>query len=381
MNFKYTESEKQGFIERYLSGESVVSILEETAIPRSTLYSWIKMYKVNEQIGKQKDVNLTNYRLLENRIKRLKGIIEILKAAECTPTAPLEERLIALEKFYGQYNVHMLCEAMNVSRGTFYNHILRNKRDNSYYAKRREELRIKIQEIYDDSNQIFGAGKITAVLHNNGYRVSQEMVLELMRDMGLVSIRQSAKSQYIKGSKKFKNHLNQEFHADKPNQIWVSDVTYFRYNERSYCICVIIDLFSRRIVGYRIGSTNSTQLVKSTFKRAFENRRPDRKLIFHTDRGSNFRSKTFCDYLKSLQVTQSFSRAYVPYDNSVAESFFSSMKREELYRTKYRSESEFRKAVDNYMEFYNIKRPHQKLKYKTPEQAENNFWLKQKMAE
>jgi len=197
----------------------------------------------------------------------------------------------------------------------------------------------------------------------------------------LVSIRQTAKSLYTKDSKKFKNHLNQEFHTDKPNQVWVSDVTYFRYNEKSYCICVIIDLFSRKVVGYRVGPTNSTQLVKSTFKKAYESRHPDKELIFHTDRGSNYRSKTFSDYLKLLQVTQSFSRAYVPYDNSVAESFFSSMKREELYRTKYRSESEFRKAVDNYMEFYNTKRPHRKLKYRTLEQAESDFGLKQKVVE
>jgi len=379
MNRNYTELEKQSLIVRYLSGEPVLSILVETAIPRSTFYSWIKIYKAKQQASKQKAVNLTNFRLLENKVKRLEGIIEILKTVKCPPTAALEEKLIALEKLYGQYNVHMLCEAMDVSRGTFYNHILRNKRGNSYYAKRREELRIKIQEVFDDSNQIFGAGKITAVLRNNGNRVSQEMVLELMHDMGLVSIRQTAKSQYINDNKKFKNHLNQEFHTDKPNQVWVSDVTYFRYNENSYCICVIIDLFSRKVVGYRVGPTNSTQLVKSTFKKAHDNRCPDNDLIFHTDRGSNYRSKTFCNYLKLLRVTQSFSRAYVPYDNSVAESFFSSMKREELYRTKYRSESEFHKAVDNYMEFYNTKRPHRKLKYRTPEQAESDFWLKQKV--
>jgi len=381
MNCKYTESEKQSLIERYLSGESALSILEGNSIPRSTLYSWIKFYRDKQLIVKQKAVNLTNFRLLENKVKRLEGIIEILQTASCSPTAPLGEKLIAIENLYGQYNVHMLCEAFDVSRGTFYNHILRNKRGNSYNAKRREELRMKIQEVYDDSNQIFGAGKITAVLKNNGFRASQETVLELMRDMGLVSIRQSAKSIYLKDSRKFKNHLNQEFHTDKPNQVWVSDVTYFRYNEKSYCICVIIDLFCGKVVGCRVGPTNSTQLVKSTFKKAYESRHPDKGLIFHTDRGSNYRSKTFSDYLKLLQVTQSFSRAYVPYDNSVAESFFSSMKREELYRTKYHSESEFHKAVYNYIVFYNTKRPHLNLKYKTPEQAESDFGLKQRIAE
>ena len=107
------------------------------------------------------------------------------------------------------------------------------------------------------------------------------------------------------------------------------------------------------------------------------NRQPHTDLIFHTDRGFNYTSKTMADYLKSLNITHSFSRPYVPYDNSVMESFFSSMKREELYRTKYKSEKEFRQAVDKYILFYNTKRPHKKLQYKTPEQKEHEYALKQ----
>ena len=120
------------------------------------------------------------------------------------------------------------------------------------------------------------------------------------------------------------------------------------------------------VAGYRIVYKNSTQLLKSIFKIAYNNRMPMTNLIFHTDRGSNYRSKSFNDYLKSLDVTHSFPRVYVPYDNSVMESFFSSMKREELYRTKYRSEKEFRTAVDDYIVFYNERRPHRKNLYKTP---------------
>lgn len=131
------------------------------------------------------------------------------------------------------------------------------------------------------------------------------------------------------------------------------------------------------VVGYKIGKTNSTQLVKSTFRIAYEEQQPNSNLFFHTDRGSNYRSKAMYDYLISLNVTQSFSRAYVPHDNSVMESFFSSMKREELYRTKYRSEADFRSAVDKYIIFYNTKRPHKKLQYKTPQQKEEEYASKQ----
>ena len=202
-----------------------------------------------------------------------------------------------------------------------------------------------------------------------------------MQDMGLTSIRKESKDLYDKGQRKYKNYLNQQFDATMPNQIWVSDITYFRYNNQNYYICAILDLYARAVVGYRVGKKNSTQLVKSTFKLAYESRKPDKGLIFHTDRGSNFRSNTFCSYLKSLQVNQSYSRAHVPYDNSVMESFFASLKREELYRTKYRSEYEFRTAVEKYMTFYNEQRPHSKNGYKTPLKKELDYFNKQAFSE
>lgn len=374
MNQRYTVKEKELAIARYLGGESTATIASETDIPRSTLYSWIKEYKDGHG---STEISVRNFRLLENKVKRLEGIIEILQSVDCTARSPLSVKLCALEELYGQYSVHMLCDALQVPRGTFYNHILRNKRDNTWYAKRREELRIEIQKIYDDSNQIFGAAKIAAVMKENGYRISVDIIRELMRDMGLVSIRESAKDLYDKEQRTYKNHLNQQFIAKSPNEIWVSDVTYFRYGEKNFYICAILDLFARTVVGFRVGNKNSTQLVKSTFKAAYEDRKPDTNLIFHTDRGTNYRSKTFCSYLKSLGVKQFFSRAHIPYDNSVMESFFASLKREELYRTKYRSEKELRAAIENYMTFYNEKRPRAKNGYKTPVKKELEYWEKQ----
>lgn len=373
MNDKYSQTEINEAIERYTNKcESVAVIAGESGIPRSTIYRWIKKYYDNQSEEVRRPVS-RNVLTLENKVKRLEGIIEILQSVECTVNALLKMRLSEIERLHGQYSVHMLCDVLKVSRGTFYNHILRNKRDQTWYAKRRKELRIRIQEIYDDIRQIFGAAKITAVLKEEGYRTSVEMVRQLMQDMGLVSIRQDAKDLYDKERKKYKNYLNQQFHADRPNQIWGSDVTYFNYDNRHYYICVIIDLYARAVVGHRIGCKNSTQLVKSTFKQAYESRNPGEGLLFHTDRGSNYRSKTFCEYLSSLGVTQSFSRAYVPYDNSVMESFFASLKKEELYRTKYRSEKEFRAAVGEYMKFYNEKRLHAKNGYKTPSKKEEEF--------
>ena len=191
--------------------------------------------------------------------------------------------------------------------------------------------------------------------------------------MGLISIRQDAKDIYDKEKRRYKNHPNQQFTTTRPNEVWVSDVTQFSCKYKNYYICAVLDLYSRRVVGYKIGTSNNTNLVKSIFRKAYKERKPELPLTFHTDRGSNYRSKTFCSYLSSLNVTQSFSKAHVPYDNSVMESFFSNLKREELYRTKYRSENEFRTAVEKYIVFYNEKRSHAKNGYKTPARKEQDY--------
>ena len=115
----------------------------------------------------------------------------------------------------------------------------------------------------------------------------------------------------------------------------------------------------------------------STFEAAYEKRGKPQGLIFHSDRGSNYISYAYREYLESLNVTQSFSRSGVPYDNAVIESFFSNMKREELYRTKYRSEKEFKAAVDIYMQFYNNKRPPKNNQYKTSAEWEAEYYRKQ----
>jgi transposase InsO family protein len=271
--------------------------------------------------------------------------------------------------------------AASIARGTYYNYILRGKHTHTWHAIRREALREEIQRIYDESNQIFGSGKICAVMKENGISVSKEMVRELMRDMGLISIRQDAKDLYDKEQRPFKNYLNQKFDVSRPNEVWVGDVTYFRFNNKSVYICVILDLYARMVVGYRIGKANSTQLVRSTFQKAYEDRHPTENLTFHSDRGANYQSKAYRTLLRSLGVTQSFSRAHVPYDNSVMETFFSNLKREELYRTKYRSENEFRTAVAKYMVFYNEKRPHAKILYKTPMKKEQDFYSSKAISE
>nr|WP_326184209.1 IS3 family transposase [uncultured Oscillibacter sp.] len=130
-------------------------------------------------------------------MEKLENVVTILKTVNCTIHAPLKEKLSELELLYGQYDVHTLCEALEVPRGTFYNHILRNKRGNAWFEKRREVYRILIREVFDEYRQVLGAEKIRMILMQRGHQVSTKFVAGLMREMGLSSVRSTAKQDYL----------------------------------------------------------------------------------------------------------------------------------------------------------------------------------------
>lgn len=197
-----------------------------------------------------------------------------------------------------------------------------------------------------------------------------------MRELGISSIRQHSKNTYETSMRlEMRNRLNQHFQVISPNQVWVSDVTQIKALNKTYYICVILDLYSRKVVAYQVSENNSTHLVKQTLQDAYQLRNPKQPLMFHTDRGSNYCSKAFCEYLESLKIIErSFSRKGTPYDNAVIESFFSSLKREELYRTNYRSENDFLRSLSDYIIFYNTRRPHSNNNYKTPEAKEQEYY-------
>lgn len=140
-----------------------------------------------------------------------------------------------------------------------------------------------------------------------------------------------------------------------------------------YYLCAIIDLFSRKVVGYRVSHAASTRLVTTTFRNAYEERGNPKNLTFHSDRGGQYISAAFSKLLQQYNVKQSFSASGTPLDNAVAETFFATFKKEETYRREYTSERHFRKSVDEYIRFYNEVRPHQTLKYKTPQAFEATY--------
>lgn len=367
---RLSTEEKQSLVARYHTGESVTEICADTGVARSTFYTWIKPYTTTTT-DSGCVVSQQEFIKMKQRIQKLEQKVEILQKAGCTASAPLQEKLQELSKLYGQYSVHALCEALCVSRGTFYNHIFRRK-EVTAYDKRRAEMKEHIRAVFDESHQRFGANKIAAVLSEQGIRISPQYTAELMREMDLQSVTLYSKRDYQKKErlKKRQNILQRQFQADTPNRVWVSDVTCFKINNKYLYVCAILDLFSRKVVAHRVSPKNSTYLITFTFRQAFKNRNAPQSLMFHSDQGAQYTSKAFRKLLRMNKVVQSFSKSGQPYDNAVMESFFASMKREEIYRTQYTSEQQFIKSVDTYIEFYNTQRPHSTLNYKTPDQFE-----------
>ena len=195
-----------------------------------------------------------------------------------------------------------------------------------------------------------------------------------MHELGLESIRMHSKKDYYALHRK--NKVKRRFDVSAPNTVWVSDITKFKVKGIYYHVCVVMDLFSRRVVGFKISPNASTQIVTASFKMAFKDRGYPENLLFHSDQGCQYTSRAFRRLLASCSVEQSFSRTGTPIDNAVNESFFSNLKREEIYRHEYRSEREFKIRITNYIENYNQDRPHSYNNYLSPGEKEADFFAK-----
>lgn len=297
---QYRPEFKQQVVLRIRNGLPILEISQKYHVAQSTLYCWIKDLELISG-----DFSVTDYNTLQRQHDRVNHILQVIRLSSIIDEVPLQRRLSILARLheqFEQYSVHELCEALNVARGTFYNHIFR-KADRTQYLQEQQALILQVQQIFDDSKQRYGAEKIRVILAENGIHVSKKRIRAIMQELGLVSIRENAKSNYKKWQEYQKrNLLNQNFKATRQNEIWVSDITYFKIKDYAVYLCIILDLFSRRVVGYRVSRKSSTHLVTATFKTAFQERGNPTHLTFHSDRGGPYVSDTFCKLLLDCNV-------------------------------------------------------------------------------
>ena len=303
---KYNENIIKDCLNMFRKGNPVRNLVLLLNIPRSTVYYWIKKYKHLKNLEDIKYVSA--YENEKKKNLKLLQINKVLKIVNCTIHSSLQTKLKELEKLHDKFSVRVLCEALDVRRGTFYNHILRNKKENTSYVKRRQVLSSEILKIYEDSRGLFGSDKILAVLETKGFHTSKPLVRELMKEMGLRSFRSTAKRDHSLWNKLHppKNHLQRNFNVEGPNQVWASDCTRISYKQQNYHICVIMDLYSRKIISYKISQRASTQLITSTFNEALNKRNCCAPKMFHSDRGCQYTSFAFRKLLLKHDIYNHF---------------------------------------------------------------------------
>jgi len=265
------------------------------------------------------------------------------------------------------FRIGKMCRILGVTRSGYY-HYKKHR-----YSQRKIENKVileLIRQIWEKSHHIYGYRRIHVELRSQGLRINRKRVLRLMRENSITA----------KMKKKFKkttdsNHsnyvspnlLNQNFNEALPNTVWVADITYISTYEGWLYLSVILDLYSRKVVGWSMSNRMTSQLVIDSLKHAVEVRKPEAGLIFHSDRGSQYASNDFRRSLKKHKIIQSMSGKGNCYDNAVAESFFHTLKTEFINWEKFKTRNEAKSSVFSFIEvFYNRKRRHSYLEYLSP---------------
>ena len=377
---RFSDEDRREVVKLYQAGHSIADLCKSVQIGRSTLYRWISLHTEFRRYGGEVFTSKEVFALREeNRMLREEN--QILHRCECHPCDALSVKMAEMAKLRDEFSIRALCRAFEVKRGTFYNYLFRGKPVKSY-ERNDEILRPQIRELFEASKERFGANKIRIKLMERGFKVSYRHISRLMKEMNLECKQRKLRCfNSTNRSYRFRrNRVRQNFDQTAPNVVWVSDVTYARVNEDFYAICVIIDLFSRKVIAHKISRENNTELVLGTFKLAFECRGKPQGLLFHSDQGTQYSAYMFRKHLRDLGVKQSFSNPGTPYDNAVAESFFSMMKQEELSHNYYHSEEELEATVADYINFFNTMRPHRKLAGQSPDDFEKRFYSEEGFA-
>lgn len=260
-------------------------------------------------------------------------------------------------------SVDEACRLTRVSRASYY-----RAWERSAPREAQTALRDRIQQICLEQ-RICGTRRVTGILKADGIRVNRKRVQRLMRLDNLLVLR---KRRYVvttdsRHTYAVYRNLAEGLVVSGANQLWVADITYIRLSEQFVYLAVILDAWSRRVVGWELGDSLRSELAIAALRRAMENRVAPDNLIHHSDRGVQYCSDEYVSMLKSSGIAISMSRAGNPYDNALAESFMRTLKCEEVYLMRYRNLEDARTKISEFLDdYYNRRRPHSALGYVAP---------------
>ena len=258
----------------------------------------------------------------------------------------------------GNYPISEMCRFFEVSRSGYYD-----------YVKRMDipawdlPLAEKIRECQEHSRCTYGYRRVHIWLERQGIHKNPKTVLRVMQKYNLLSeVRRKKYHNYTNGLYKYPNLLAQDFHAERPNQKWVTDISYIKTGQGVLYLSVIRDLYDNSIVAYKTGTEQNVNLVLSTIRAAKRKEKVTAELQLHSDQGFQYTSQAYFKLTQSYHITPSMSSRGNPYDNAMAENFFSILKTECIYRTKLKTYEEARLLIGEYIHFYNYQRIQLKTK-------------------
>ena len=257
-----------------------------------------------------------------------------------------------------KYTISEMCRFFEVSRSGYYDYVKRMDKPAFDLV-----LAEKIRECQEHSHRTYGYRRVHIWLERQGIHKDPKTILRVMQKYNLLSeVRRKKYHNYTNGIYKYKNHLNRDFTADRPNQKWVTDISYIKTGQGFLYLSIIRDLYDNSIVAYKTGTSQNINLVLSTIRAAKKKEKVTGSLHLHSDQGFQYTSQAYYSLTKSYHITPSMSSRGNPYDNALAENFFSILKTECIYRAKIRSYEEARLLIAAYIQFYNNERIQLKTK-------------------
>lgn len=267
-----------------------------------------------------------------------------------------------------KYSISEMCKFFSVSRSGYYDYVKRMD-----IPAKDLPLAEKIRECQAKCGKTYGYRRVHIWLERNGIHHNPKTILRVMQKYNLLSVvRRKKYRNYSNILHKYPNLLNRDFKADRPNQKWVTDISYIKTSQGTMYLSVIRDLFDNSIVAYKTGTEQNINLVLSTIRAAKSKEKVTVEVLLHSDQGFQYTSQAYFKLTQSYGITPSMSRRGNPYDNALAENFFSILKTECIYRTKLKTYEEARLLLGEYIHFYNNERLQLKTKL-TPFEKRNQF--------
>ncbi|MEG5238813.1 IS3 family transposase [Microcoleus sp. AT9b-C3] len=355
-------------------GVAVAQAAKDLDVHENVLRKWVRELREEPQEafpgnGKQKAQDIEIARL-RKEVAKLKMERDILKKGRGLLREGVDVKFGFVAKHRGAWPVNLMCEALGVSRGGFYAWLTRPRSQRSLSD---EVLGAQVHQSFVRSDRTYGARRVWHDVLEQGQACGLHRIERLMREQALRARPRRRGLPKDRGARSAvaDNVLDRQFQADGPNQKWVADFTYIWTAEGWLYVAAVLDLYSRRIVGWSMQESMTSQLVVDALMMAVWRRGRPVALLHHSDQGSQYTSEHFQKLLDEQGITCSMSRAGEVWDNSAMESFFSSLKTERTARKVYRTRGQARSDVFDYIEcFYNPTRRHSTLGYLSPVQFE-----------